>query len=211
MPNSLTYLADPPPLRSAFLNGELYRRQRGVCQLSWWVGGGIPHTHQVKRNSKRFTSLSNSKVPGLERLFRRQVFASAWHTLASTRSNSVRQARLAARRPAKARTAWHALVKLFVGSPHTLAMTSQCCTSAASSRDQTRTICRTTVEPFSTATRSCDFQRLNSNSTCQRARYKTAASFGVSISTGTLVTKMVQSHHAKRSALGSRPFLLIVS
>ena len=37
-------------------------------------------------------------------------------------------------------------------------------------RDHTRTICRTSVEPLKTATRSCDFQRLNSNSTCQRAR-----------------------------------------
>src|SRR5437016_5353846 len=45
---------------------------------TWAVGGSQgalprPHRNQVKQKSKRLTSLSNSKVPGLERLFRRQV------------------------------------------------------------------------------------------------------------------------------------------
>src|SRR5258708_38327000 len=134
-------------------------------------GGGFaePHRHQVKEYSKRSGSFSSSKVPGLERVFRRQVLLRALPMSLSTRSNSRTFSRLAAKRPTNPRIASHALLKLFVGSPHTLATTSQCCTNAASKRDHTRTICRTAVAPLNTATKSCDFQRLNNNSICQRA------------------------------------------
>src|SRR5438093_12327717 len=100
------------------------------------------------------------------------------------------------------RIASQTLLKLLVGS-QALAISSQCCTSAASNRAQTRTIWRMSVEPCNAATRSCDFQRLNSNSTCQRARYRTTASAGVIIAVGTFVTSIVQSHQARRLALGS--------
>lgn len=107
---------------------------------------------------------------GLSAFVARQVLASTRHISVRTRTNLVRLDILAANRPTNARTAPAALLRLFVGLPHTLPTSSQCCTTAASNRDHARTICRTTVEPWSTATRSCDFQRLNSNSTCQRAR-----------------------------------------
>src|SRR6266581_5891099 len=169
------------------------------------------HRHQVRRKFKSVTLLSNSHVPGLERLFRRQVFSMAWQSSVSTRSSDPRPFRLDASQLTKSRTASHALLRLFVGSPQTLATTNQCCTNAASSRAHTRITWRTAVEPLSTATRSCDFQRLNSSSTCHRAPYITAASCGVSLSGGTLVTKMVQSHHARCSAQGSCPRLLTTS
>ena len=180
-----------------------------------WENPGVrrtsPHGHQVKSKSKRHTSLSNSNVPGLARLFRRQVLAIARHMSFRVRFNSANRVNPAAMRPMNERIASQALLRLFVGSPQTLAITSQCWINAPIKRDHTRTICRTAVEPRNTATRSCDFQRLKSNSICQRARYKTTASGGVIISTGTLVTKIVQSHHAKRAALGSWPRLLMVS
>src|ERR1051326_5767932 len=111
-------------------------------------------------------------------------------------------------RPTNLRTASQTLLKLRVGSPQALQISNQCCTKAANNLPHTRTICRTSVEPLKTATLSWDFQRLNSNSTCQRARYKITASSGLSFSDGTLVTRIVQSHQARRAALGCLPYLL---
>jgi len=57
---------------------------------------------------------------------------------------------------------------------------------------------------ISTATKSCDFQRLKSSSTCQRARYSTAASFGVNSSSGTFVTiPATPRPHKVRAVAGS--------
>ena len=169
------------------------------------------HRHQVKLKSKRDTSLSNSTVPGLARLFRRHVFATTFRKSSRTRSSSFCWSNAMTNRVTKARIASHTLPQLRLGSPHEQDTTNQCCTTAASNLAHTRTICRTSVEPCNTATRSCDFQRLNSNSICQRARYRTTASRAASNSTGTLVTRIVQSHHAMRATLGSQPRLLRVS
>ena len=125
-----------------------------------------PHRHQVKRKSKRLKSLSNSNVPGLERLFRWHVFVTTAHKSASTCSNFRRKSRLDAKRPTKLSIALQTLCKLFLGLPQTLPTNNQCRTNAASSL----AIWRTVVEPFMIATRSCDFHRLKSNSTCQRSR-----------------------------------------
>src|ERR1044072_6723772 len=103
------------------------------------------------------------------------------------------------------------LLRLLVGLPHAVVTSSQCCTSAAKRRDQTRTIWRSSVEPLSTATRSCDFHRLNNSSPCQLSRYKTTASSEVIKFGGTFVIRIVQSHQANRSSVGSCPDFLIIS
>src|SRR3954447_2028216 len=167
-----------------------------------------PHRHQLNSNSKSAMSLSNSIVPGFERLLRRHVLVKTLRRSNSTRCSSSGLPRLAARRLTKSRIARHTFVQLFDGSPHTQPSISQCCTMLAMSLAHMRIIWRTSVEPLKTAIRLRDFQRLNNNSTCQRARYSTAASCGVSLSRGTFVTRIVQSHQANRSSLGSRPLRL---
>ena len=87
--------------------------------------------HQVRLKSNRLTSLSNSNVPGLPRLFRRQVFAIARHRSSRACVSSSGRDRPAAIRLANGRIASRTLLRLFVGSPHALVTTSQCCTSAA--------------------------------------------------------------------------------
>ena len=52
------------------------------------------HTHQVKRKSNSSTSLSNSFVPGPERLSRRQVLANVWRMDANHRYLGVGQGSL---------------------------------------------------------------------------------------------------------------------
>lgn len=57
---------------------------------------------------------------------------------------------------------FHALAKLLRASPQTVDSMTQCSATTANSRDQSRTLCRTAVDPASSAISPSDFHRLNS-------------------------------------------------
>jgi hypothetical protein len=73
-----------------------------MVKRDWVVGAGVfrSHTDKVKQKSNWLTSLSNSNVPGLERLLRRQVSATIRARSASSCANARVQTRLAKTRPA---------------------------------------------------------------------------------------------------------------
>src|SRR5262249_61222926 len=94
------------------------------------VEPGESHRHQVKQKSSRLTSLSNSKVPALARLSRRQVLATTWHRAASTCPRSDRRSSAANSRPTTGRIASQTLLRLRRGTPQALATSKQGCPSA---------------------------------------------------------------------------------